>query len=112
MIDLIARFSEPRWQTTRVSPRDFALSADASVRAFGTFPPAAGLTPVSGAGSGQYELRSMWPYAVAVSTAMAMARAAMVESRRLAFTAGQATATRPVDAPLQPPCGTGSEPDP
>ena len=61
LIDLIARFSEPRWHTTRVSPRAFALSADPSERAFGTFPPAAGLTLVSGAGSGQYELRSMWP---------------------------------------------------
>jgi hypothetical protein len=61
LIDLIARLSEPRWQTTRVSPRAFAFSAEASVRGFGTFPPAAGLTPVSGAGSGQYELRSTWP---------------------------------------------------
>jgi hypothetical protein len=53
LIDLIARFSDPRWQTTRVSPRAFALSADASVRGFGTFPPAAGLTAVSGDGFGQ-----------------------------------------------------------
>ena len=61
LMDLIARFSEPRWHTTRVSPRAFALSAEPSVRAFGTLPPAAGLTLVSGAGSGQYELRSTWP---------------------------------------------------
>ena len=37
------------------------------MRAFGTLPPAAGLTLVSGAGSGQYELRSTWPKAVVVS---------------------------------------------
>ena len=53
LIDLIALFSEPRWHTTRVSPRGFAFSADASVRGFGTFPPAAGLTVVSGDGFGQ-----------------------------------------------------------
>jgi hypothetical protein len=53
LIDLIARFSDPRWHTTRVLPRAFTLSADASVRAFGTFPPAAGLTVVSGDGLGQ-----------------------------------------------------------
>ena len=58
LIDLIARLSEPRWHTTRVSPRAFACSAEASERAFGTLPPAAGLTLLSGAGSGQYELRS------------------------------------------------------
>jgi hypothetical protein len=61
LIDLIARFSEPRWQTTIVLPRGFFLSAEARLRAFGTLPPAAGLTPVSAAGFGQYELRSTWP---------------------------------------------------
>ena len=61
LIDRIARFSDPRWHTTRVSPRELARRAAARVRAFGTLPPAAGLTLVSGAGSGQYELRSMWP---------------------------------------------------
>jgi hypothetical protein len=60
-IDLIARFSEPRRHTMRVSPRAPALSAEPSVRALGTLPPAAGLTLLSGAGSGQYELRSTWP---------------------------------------------------
>jgi hypothetical protein len=60
-IDLGARLREPRWHTTRVSPRALALSAEPSVRGFGTVPPAAGLTLVSGAGSGQYELRSTWP---------------------------------------------------
>jgi hypothetical protein len=34
-------------------------SADASVRAVGTCPPAHGLTEQSGAGLGQYEARSM-----------------------------------------------------
>jgi hypothetical protein len=34
------------------------LSADARLRALGTAPPAAGVTVVSAAGSGQYELRS------------------------------------------------------
>src|SRR3954468_7829435 len=53
LMDLIAFFSEPRWHTTRVSPRDLARSAAASVRGFGTLPPAAGLTLLSGAGSGQ-----------------------------------------------------------
>src|SRR5215210_7258307 len=76
LMERMARFSEPRWHTTRVSPRAFALSAEPSVRAFGTFPPAAGLTLLSGAESGQYELRSTWPYAVAVSTATAIVMAA------------------------------------
>jgi hypothetical protein len=85
-IDRIARFSDPRWHTTRVSPRAFLLSADASERAFGTFPPAAGVTLLSGAGSGQYELRSTWPYAVAVSTAMSTVR--MVRTRVTVITIG------------------------
>src|SRR5438128_1716972 len=55
----LARFSDPGWQTTRVLPPfGSALRADASERAFGTAPPAAGLTDVSGAGFGQYEVRS------------------------------------------------------
>jgi hypothetical protein len=53
LIERIARLNEPRWQTTRVSPRALRRSADASERAFGTFPPAAGVTLLSGAGSGQ-----------------------------------------------------------
>ncbi len=51
-------FRESCWHTTRVLPGGFALSAEASVRAFGTLPPAAGLTDVSGFGSGQYDVRS------------------------------------------------------
>src|SRR5919106_2979134 len=53
---LIERFSlrtEFGLQTTYVSPRALRRSADASPRAFGTLPPAAGVTLVSGAGSGQ-----------------------------------------------------------
>ena len=41
------------WQTTRTLPGPRPLTADASERASGTSPPAAGLTVVSGAGSGQ-----------------------------------------------------------
>src|SRR5687767_1528110 len=52
-IDALSRESEFRWQTTRVRPGGFALRLDASERAFGTFPPVAGLTERSGAGSGQ-----------------------------------------------------------
>ncbi len=52
----MARFSrriESPWQTTRVFPGGFVFRAEASERIFGTLPPAAGLTLVSGAGSGQ-----------------------------------------------------------
>ena len=49
----IAFFSEPGLQTTRVEPRGLRLSAVNRLRAFGTLPPAAGLTEVSGAGLGQ-----------------------------------------------------------
>jgi hypothetical protein len=58
LIDRIALLSDPFWHTTRVFPRGFARSDDARLLAFGTLPPAAGLTPRSGAGFGQYELRS------------------------------------------------------
>ena len=57
-IDRTARFSEPGWQTTRVLPGGLRLSDEASERIFGTSPPAAGLTLVSGAGSGKYDGRS------------------------------------------------------
>src|SRR5712691_6915884 len=48
---LLARDSESAWQTIRVVPR-FLLRAENRSRAFGTSPPAGGLTVVSGAGSG------------------------------------------------------------
>src|SRR3954447_1474028 len=41
------------WQTTRVLPDCFLLRALKSLRTAGTWPPAAGFTAVSGAGSGQ-----------------------------------------------------------
>src|SRR4051812_39136997 len=53
-----ATFSEFAWQTTRVDPGGLFFKADASVRTFGTFPPAAGLADVSGFGSGQKAVRS------------------------------------------------------
>ena len=42
----------------RVTPGGFVFSAEASVRTFGTLPPAGGLTEVSGLGSGQKAVRS------------------------------------------------------
>jgi hypothetical protein len=47
------RASELGWQTTRVVPTALRSSAERSERTFGTLPPAAGVTPVSGRGSGQ-----------------------------------------------------------
>src|SRR5437763_12106579 len=58
LIDARARLSDPRWHTTRVFLFDF-LSTDASDRAFGTLPPAQGVTWQSAAGFGQYAGRSM-----------------------------------------------------
>src|SRR5215213_1309920 len=52
-IDFFARRSELGWHTTRVLPGAPLRSADGRVRTFGTAPPAAGLTLVSGAGFGQ-----------------------------------------------------------
>ena len=52
----IERFSsviELGWHTTRVSPGALRRSAERSERAFGTLPPVAGETVLSGAGSGQ-----------------------------------------------------------
>src|SRR3954452_9107593 len=78
-----ARFSELFWHTTRVDPAGFFLSADASVRTFGTLPPAAGLTFVSGFGSGQNAVRSTCAVAVAAT------------ARRKAATSDVITADRP-----------------
>ena len=61
LIDRIARFSEPRWHTTRVSPAAFVLQRRGERARLRHLAAAAGLTLVSGAGSGQYELRSTWP---------------------------------------------------
>src|SRR5215217_2550129 len=60
-------------QTTRVSPGFAAFSAEARLRAFGTFPPAGGPIDLSGAGSGQYEGRSRCAIAVAGSIKVASA---------------------------------------
>src|SRR5690242_2471984 len=55
-----ARFSEPEWHTTstRTPFGCLAFAAEESERSFGTLPPAAGWTRVSGFGFGQYEVRS------------------------------------------------------
>jgi hypothetical protein len=45
--------TDPRWQTTRVSPGALRFKAVMSGRDFGTLPPAAGVIDVSAAGSGQ-----------------------------------------------------------
>src|SRR3954451_6674440 len=61
------RFSESFLHTTRVVPGGFVLSAEASVRTFGTLPPAAGFTDVSGFGLGQNAVRSTWANAAVAS---------------------------------------------
>ena len=48
-----SRVIESGWHTTRVTPGPPVATADASVRAVGTSPPAHGLTEQSGPGSGQ-----------------------------------------------------------
>ena len=52
-IDAYALFSEPGLQTTRTWVPRWRFAAELRLRAFGTLPPVAGLTDVSGAGSGQ-----------------------------------------------------------
>jgi hypothetical protein len=86
-----ARLIEPRsrrieafpWQTTRVRPGGAARSALKRLRALGTSPPAGGVTDVSGAGSGQYDARSMWAEAVVTATTTATASAADATSTDL-----------------------------
>src|SRR3954451_20798958 len=65
--------SEPFWQTTRVLPGGLALSVDASERAVGTLPPAAGFTELSGPGFGQYAVRSTCASAAVASASTATA---------------------------------------
>ena len=79
---LLSSCIELGWQTTRVSPRQRLRSADASERALGTLPPAAGETEVSGAGSGQYAGRSTCAAAEA-HTQTEMARARTDARRRI-----------------------------
>src|SRR5919204_3295606 len=64
-MDCWRRRSESFWHTTRVVPVPVVESAEASDRGVGTAPPAHGFTEQSGAGSGQYEARSMWAEATA-----------------------------------------------
>jgi hypothetical protein len=56
-IDFASRASEYEpfgpWQTTRTLPGPFPVTAEESERKSGTLPPAAGVTEVSGRGSGQ-----------------------------------------------------------
>jgi hypothetical protein len=80
-IAYLASFIELGWQTTCVSPGRLSLSADLSVRASGTSPPAAGLTLVSGAGSGQYVLRSTCAWASAGRASTPAAKIAAVAVR-------------------------------
>src|SRR5918996_5071438 len=66
-----SRRIDPFWQTTRVFPGGALRSALNRPRASGTAPPAAGLTDVSAAGSGQYEALSMCADAVVTATTIA-----------------------------------------
>jgi hypothetical protein len=59
LIDVCSRLIESAWHTTRVVPGPVVESAVDSGRAVGTSPPAHGLIEQSGAGSGQYDARSM-----------------------------------------------------
>jgi hypothetical protein len=68
--------SEVRLQTMRVRPTGFDCSADASERSFGTLPPAAGFTEVSGRGLGQYDVRSTCATATAADKSNADAASA------------------------------------
>src|SRR4051812_6429398 len=94
-----ACFSEPFWHTTRVTPGGFVLSAEASERTFGTFPPAAGLTEVSGFGSGQKAVRSTCAVAVA-ATARTKAATRDVRTAERASMARQCTSGTTLRAPL------------
>src|SRR4051794_35834877 len=79
-IDLIARFSDPLWQTTSVLPGGFLLRAELSDRILGTRPPVpCGFTDLSTRGSGQYDGLSMCACATAGSTnATAIAQPAIL----------------------------------
>src|SRR3954447_20846802 len=69
----LALAREPVLQTTRVVPGGLALSVDASERAAGTLPPAAGFTELSGPGFGQYDVRSTCASAAVASASTATA---------------------------------------
>src|SRR5215212_4273667 len=88
-----ASFSESDWQTTRVSPGARRSSAEASERAFGTAPPAHGVTVQSGAGSGQYPERSTCADAPAGSASSVTATTTLT-MRRPPTRAGVSTGRR------------------
>src|SRR5918996_1338669 len=90
-IERVALRSEFDLQTTYVSPRARLLSEDASPRAFGTLPPAAGRTLVSAAGLGQYELRSTWATATPVTSASRAVMVARTMNRRRGVMGGEPT---------------------
>src|SRR3954464_2507287 len=94
-----ATLSEFAWQTPRVAPGGLFLRADASVRTFGTFPPALGLTDASGFGSGQKAVRSTWAEAVA-ATARAIAATRHVSTADRPSMAGQSRYEGRLHAPL------------
>src|SRR3954453_2164466 len=94
-----ATLSEFAWKTTRVDPGGRFFSADASVRIFGTLPPAAGLTAVSGFGSGQKAVRSTCADAEA-ATARAMAATRHVSTADRPSMAGQSRYEGRLHAPL------------
>src|SRR3954466_8678510 len=85
---------EVGWQTTRVLPGSFLLSAEASERIFGTLPPVHGLIEQSGAGSGQYEARSTWANAGTATTSVAASAAKNGRSRRRSIVMERAGSTR------------------
>src|SRR5262245_22560803 len=64
-MDFFSSAIELSWQTTRVSPGADVFRAVASGRIVGTSPPVHGVIEQSGAGSGQYDARSMWAAAAA-----------------------------------------------
>src|SRR5947208_2849326 len=77
----VAVRSESGRQTTRVVPRA-GDSAEASVRALGTWPPAGGVTLVSGRGSGQYDVRSTCAIAGAAAPRSASAATQLPAPKR------------------------------
>src|SRR3954469_24194522 len=74
--------SEPFWHTTRVVPGRLALSVEASERAVGTLPPAAGFTELSGPGFGQKAVRSTCAAATAATASRAAAANAPAQAIR------------------------------
>src|SRR4051812_40011555 len=74
--------SESVLHTTRVTPGGLALRVEASERATGTLPPAAGFTELSGPGFGQYAVRSTCATATAATASRAAAASAPAQAIR------------------------------